>query len=208
MGHAIDNLTILGVGAQPHATGLFAVIGDHGVVRNISVTNATIPSTGGYGLLRASRRENHGLVTYAFTSGRISDANFSNHNRNADGGVVGLNDGTIERSSSSASVYALSAAGGWRAGITGLSSSRLRTARLPDAIALTAAPGDSSGAIRASCRSRMQLVLQRTPDSSFRTSRPALSTNRSQPTVFRWAQRWLLRWPWRWHRLLQFGCHP
>jgi filamentous hemagglutinin family protein len=107
-GHTIDQLF-------PHVTGtgltipggLFGVIGANGVVRNLNVTNSGSFSglNGPSGILAG---QNLGLVTYVFTSGNVDTASYFW----VGGGLVGVNDGTVERSSSSASVGSQGVAGG------------------------------------------------------------------------------------------------
>jgi len=107
-GHTIDHLF-------PHVTGtgltipggLFGVIGANGVVRNLNVTNSGSFSglNGPNGIIAG---QNLGLVTHAFASGSLNTASLFW----VGGGLVGINDGTIERSGSSASVGSQGVAGG------------------------------------------------------------------------------------------------
>ena len=153
-----------GVGAT-HATGLFAVIGDHGVVRNISVTNATIPSTGGYRILRVSPRKSS-AGSYTFTSA-VSPTLTSPTTTATPTAVSWAS--TTARLSTRPAVHRCTRLAqlevSW-AGITGLSSSRLRTARLPDAANPPLRRHRGTRRERFSPRvAVVQLVLQRTPDS-------------------------------------------
>ncbi|SAK91973.1 filamentous hemagglutinin-like protein [Caballeronia catudaia] len=119
MGHTINSLRINGVafgpidigrGGPTSALGLFGVVGANGVVRNVNLTNAAIgvgSDVGSFGLLAGV---NYGLVTYASSSGKVTD--YIIYGGGPDGGLVGSNYGTIERSSSSASVLTQGIAGG------------------------------------------------------------------------------------------------
>jgi filamentous hemagglutinin family protein len=100
MGHVIRNLSLDAstVPSQQYL-GLFTVIGASGVVRNISVVDANV--SGGYIDVGILAGLNQGLITNASVSGH-STATLGN----SAGGIVDDNEGVIERSSSSASVYA------------------------------------------------------------------------------------------------------
>jgi hypothetical protein len=106
-GHTIDKLTTLSQLEQDDV-GMFGVIGTSGVVRNMTLTNGSTggSTSGGLGLL-AGRNEGH--IAYVGTSGAVSQNGFGGQGA---GGLVGVNDGTIERSSSSASVGYQTPAGG------------------------------------------------------------------------------------------------
>ncbi|WP_175166402.1 filamentous hemagglutinin N-terminal domain-containing protein [Paraburkholderia fynbosensis] len=105
MGHAIDRFTQFDQSSteQP-AAGLFGVIGPTGVVRNVGMTNAELetntyfPAGIPFGIVAG---QNQGLITYAYTSGFRGSGSFEGATV---GGLVGRNDGLIERSSSSASI--------------------------------------------------------------------------------------------------------
>lgn len=106
MGHTIDKLS-----PQQQAfwqpTGLFGVVGQAGVIRNVGVTNSNV----GYddapaGLLVG---DNKGLVTNSHSSGILYA---TNENSTTTGGLVGQNDGTIARSWSSATSDTQGLAGG------------------------------------------------------------------------------------------------
>ncbi|WP_121323822.1 filamentous hemagglutinin N-terminal domain-containing protein [Paraburkholderia sp. RAU2J] len=101
MGHVVNNFGQSEQGAVLPAVGLFGVIGPTGVVRNVGMTNAyfiaafrSVP----YGILAG---QNQGLITYAYTSGRREGGPFEGP---MVGGLVGRNEGLIERSSSSATI--------------------------------------------------------------------------------------------------------
>ncbi|MDR5856383.1 filamentous hemagglutinin N-terminal domain-containing protein [Caballeronia sp. LZ062] len=106
-GHGIDSLAV-GDPSSSGYVGMFGVIGASGVVRDINLTNANVggaaPST--YGLLAA---QNNGLIAYASTSGDLSYGGFGG---GGNGGLVGVNNGQIVRSSSSAFVSYQGASGG------------------------------------------------------------------------------------------------
>lgn len=113
MGHVIDRFTQFDQSStgQP-ATGLFGTIGPTGVVRNVGMTNARLVTNiyfpGGIplGILAG---ENQGLITYAYTTGGRGSGAFEGALL---GGLVGRNDGLIERSWSSASVASAGLLGG------------------------------------------------------------------------------------------------
>ncbi|MEM5295920.1 filamentous hemagglutinin N-terminal domain-containing protein [Burkholderia sp. JPY481] len=113
MGHVIDRFMQLDQSSteQP-AMGLFGAIGPTGVVRNVGMTNATVATNiyfpGGIplGILAG---ENQGLITYAYTTGRRGSGAFEGALL---GGLVGRNDGLIERSWSSAFVGSAGLLGG------------------------------------------------------------------------------------------------
>jgi filamentous hemagglutinin family protein len=113
MGHVIDRFTQFDQSSteQP-ATGLFGAIGPTGVVRNVGMTNARLatnfyfPAGIPLGILAG---ENQGLITYAYTTGGRGSGAFEGALL---GGLVGRNDGLVERSWSSASVGAAGVLGG------------------------------------------------------------------------------------------------
>lgn len=106
MGHTIDQISPQQTALwQP--TGLFGVIGKAGVVRNVGVTGSNVGyDDGAAGMLAGN---NQGLVTRAWATGTIYS---SNEDQTITGGLVGQNDGVIERSSSSASSNTQGLAGG------------------------------------------------------------------------------------------------
>jgi filamentous hemagglutinin family protein len=106
MGHTIDKIS-----PQQQAfwqpTGLFGVVGQAGVVRNVGVTNSNV----GYddapaGILVG---DNKGLVTNSYSSGILYA---TNEDSTTTGGLVGQNDGIITRSWSSATSDTQGLAGG------------------------------------------------------------------------------------------------
>ncbi|WP_250516240.1 filamentous hemagglutinin N-terminal domain-containing protein [Caballeronia sp. INDeC2] len=106
-GHTIDKLaTVANVNDDRY--GLFGVIGASGVVRNLNLTNASTGdySSGAFGLLAG---QNDGLVTYVNTTGGVGQNGFGGAGA---GGLVGVNNGIIERSSSTADVGYQIPAGG------------------------------------------------------------------------------------------------
>ena len=116
MGHVIDKFTQNEENLASLAAGLFGVIGPTGVVRNVGITNAYVtgytyyPTGIAYGILAG---QNEGLITYAYTSGVRNSSSFEGA---VVGGLVGRNDGLIERSSSTASV----STGGMLGGLVGI----------------------------------------------------------------------------------------
>ncbi|KAA0997919.1 filamentous hemagglutinin N-terminal domain-containing protein [Paraburkholderia panacisoli] len=105
MGHVIDAFHR----EQDPAVGLFGVIGPTGVVRNIGMTNSDLGGEYrdlGFGILAG---QNQGLVTHAYTTGMTSVGPYEGP---LVGGLVGRNDGLIERSWSSASVESSGEIGG------------------------------------------------------------------------------------------------
>jgi filamentous hemagglutinin family protein len=104
MGHTISALTPTPQ-ADPSTQypivndGLFGVIGTAGVVRNVGITDSGISgyTPGNYAPLAAI---NNGLITYAYATGRVSSPTVSP----TIGGLVAINNGTIERSWSSADI--------------------------------------------------------------------------------------------------------
>lgn len=106
MGHTISALTPTPV-ADPSTPypfpfvndGLFGVIGTAGVVRNVGITDPGISGilVGNYAPLAAV---NNGLITYAYATGSIGASAYGL----SFGGLVALNNGTIERSWSSVNI--------------------------------------------------------------------------------------------------------
>ena len=111
MGHTIDELSYQNMTSVTGPIGMFGTIGKTGVVRNLGVTNSnTDPSPPPYGhfscppggcVVGIIAGDNHGVLTNVYTSGGMTDdapaltAMF--------GGLVGQNEGLIERSWSNAS---------------------------------------------------------------------------------------------------------
>ena len=115
MGYSIINLNL--VNDSPDLatanTGLFAMIGTTGVVRNLTLDAHAIAEAPN-GVLAG---ENDGLVTHVNTSGYVSEANAPGLVLGGQsGGIVGINRGTIEQSSSSATVIGESSAIGGAVG--------------------------------------------------------------------------------------------
>jgi filamentous hemagglutinin family protein len=101
MGHTISNAVLYQtVFDQPTYIGLFAVIDTTGVVRNLGVLNANASGSGNapVGIVAGLNR---GLITNTYTSGSAGSPEVPSF---GGGGIVAQNDGTIERSSSSATV--------------------------------------------------------------------------------------------------------
>jgi filamentous hemagglutinin family protein len=108
MGQVIDGIVF-----APGNVGLFAAIGTTGVVRNLGLLNAsgsTFPPKPA-GLVAAL---NAGLITNTYSSGAISLVGLEGV---VAGGLVGQNDGLIERSSSSANVHVPAGTGGGLVGV-------------------------------------------------------------------------------------------
>lgn len=109
MGHVIDGIVF----AQGGNVGLFGAIGTTGVVRNLGVVNASgvLVSRMTGGLVAVT---NAGLITHTYSSGALSLQGLEGI---LAGGLVGQNDGLIERSSSSANVHAPAGRGGGLVGV-------------------------------------------------------------------------------------------
>ncbi len=110
-GHTISSLTMSG--GPSAALGMFADIGQSAVVRDLNVNGSVTfgePENGQtYGQAGILAAKNEGTILRVNTSGTVYDS--VPRNLSTAGGLVGDNNGTIEYSSSSASVTA-SAAGG------------------------------------------------------------------------------------------------
>ena len=106
MGHTIDRIAPAQQAFwQP--TGLFGVVGQAGVVRNVGVTHSFATyDDGPTGILVG---DNRGLVTHSYSTGSLYA---SNEDETTTGGLVGQNDGTITRSWSSVSSDTQGLAGG------------------------------------------------------------------------------------------------
>lgn len=126
MGHRIDR-----IGPTQQAfwqpTGLFGVVGQAGVVRNVGVTHSYVSyDDGPTGILVG---ENRGLVTNSYSTGSLYA---TNEDETTTGGLVGQNDGAITRAWSSVSSDTQGLAGG----LVGLNNG---------AIAQSYATGDVAG---------------------------------------------------------------
>jgi filamentous hemagglutinin family protein len=109
-GHTIDSLTLYAVSqSNPAYLGLFGTLGASSVVRNLNINGSTeiagfvatdppdiLPSQGDEGILAA---HNYGTIVRVNTSGNANQGGVGDLTRA--GGLVGVNYGTIERSSSS-----------------------------------------------------------------------------------------------------------
>jgi filamentous hemagglutinin family protein len=106
MGHTIDRIAPTQQAFwQP--TGLFGVVGQTGVVRNVGVTHSYVSyDDGPAGILVG---DNHGLVTHSYSTGNLYA---TNEDETTTGGLVGQNDGTITRSWSSVNSDTQGLAGG------------------------------------------------------------------------------------------------
>jgi filamentous hemagglutinin family protein len=105
MGHTISDLSMAQGGIN--GTGLFSVIGTTGVVRNLGVINGTGNSI--YEPLGMLAGDNYGLITYSYSAGGTLGPEAYG---GMGGGLVGQNDGIIERSSSSVTVGGVGNLGG------------------------------------------------------------------------------------------------
>jgi filamentous hemagglutinin family protein len=114
MGYSLTLTNLFGEpGASTSDTGLFAVIGTTGVVRNLNL-DVHVISDGPIGQLAG---ENDGLITHVIADGYVSGENGGNANPGpAAGGLVAINRGTIEQSSNSGSTSSSGAAAGGIAG--------------------------------------------------------------------------------------------
>lgn len=89
------------------SSGLFGVVGAAGVLRDVGVQNGSVSTSfAGSGILAGV---NQGLIANAYTTGSAAEAT---QEGTTFGGLVGRNEGNIERSWSSASVSGSSANGG------------------------------------------------------------------------------------------------
>lgn len=116
-GHTIHSLNLVGV--QGDYAGLFGILGKSAVVRDLNLNGTLTVNVGAtsvsgdIGLLAG---ENDGTILRVNTSGTVID--YYERTTSSAGGLVGVNLGTIEHSSSSATVDAGSAGGlvGWNQG--------------------------------------------------------------------------------------------
>jgi filamentous hemagglutinin family protein len=106
MGHTIDR-----IGSTQQAfwqpTGLFGVVGQAGVLRNVGITQSYIRYDDGPAGVLAG--ENQGLITHSYSTGSLYA---TNEDETTTGGLVGQNDGTITRSWSSVDSDTQGLAGG------------------------------------------------------------------------------------------------
>ena len=109
MWHTIANAapTVTDFGTNRNA-GLFGVIGSAGVVRNVGVVDGKVGlAPGGSGILAG---KNQGTIVNAYTTGSVSDLH---QDSNEFGGLVGVNEGHIARSWTSANVTGDNVNGGF-----------------------------------------------------------------------------------------------
>jgi hypothetical protein len=107
MGHAIRNVNLQVAGDSQTYLALFGVIGTKGVVRNLGVENAF--ANGWYsGPVAILAGLNQGLISNSHSSGTSTQS----FDGSGSAGLVARNDGTIQRSSSTASVFGMDAVGG------------------------------------------------------------------------------------------------
>ncbi|MBC8746405.1 MULTISPECIES: two-partner secretion domain-containing protein [Paraburkholderia] len=108
MWHTVSNATInIDDFSTDYSSGLFGVVGHGGVLRDVGVDNASVStSLQGSGILAGV---NQGVIAYAHTTGLAGE---QTQEGTTFGGLVGRNDGTIERSSSSATISGSDANGG------------------------------------------------------------------------------------------------
>jgi hypothetical protein len=112
MGHTISDLELGEVNLyDASGVGLFSVIGTTGVVRDLGVINSNAPviSEPVAAPLGMIAGDNFGLITYSYSAGGSMGAESY---AGIAGGLVGQNDGTIERSSSSMTVQGFGREGG------------------------------------------------------------------------------------------------
>jgi filamentous hemagglutinin family protein len=120
MGHVIKGIKVTGYDETNPSylayVGLFSTIGSAGVVRNVGIVESSANSfVAAVGLLAGT---NNGLITHAYTSGDVSP--FNAVSGAGAGGLVGINNGTVERSGSSAKVTGSGELGGLVATNNGL----------------------------------------------------------------------------------------
>ncbi|WP_018442191.1 beta strand repeat-containing protein, partial [Trinickia symbiotica] len=111
-GHTISSLTMQGTGSQTVA--MFASLGKNAVVRDLNVNgSATSLDTNNsrHGIVGILAGENDGTIVRVNTSGNVREQVYYFGGTTA-GGLVGVNHGTILRSSSSAGTQAGGPAGG------------------------------------------------------------------------------------------------
>ncbi|HZZ10057.1 MAG TPA: filamentous hemagglutinin N-terminal domain-containing protein [Paraburkholderia sp.] len=108
MWHSVLNPTVaIADFGHDFSSGLFGVVGQAGVLRDVGVENGSVStSLLGSGLLAGI---NQGVIAYANSSGVAAE---TTQEGTTFGGLVGRNEGTVERSSSSASISGSAANGG------------------------------------------------------------------------------------------------
>jgi filamentous hemagglutinin family protein len=128
-GHQVSSLDLVqmvqggplegGSGEMLMAQGLFGVIGNQGVVRNIDVGGGSV-GAGGYFSIGLLAGVNNGTIVHGSSSGDVAQSGELDAFLTKSGGLVGLNNGTILRSSSSAGIDSAGNVGGLAAENNGL----------------------------------------------------------------------------------------
>ena len=154
--HAIKNLAISQNLEDGLPDGLFATIGQLGIVRNLQVLDASVAGLSGPVGILAGRSD--GLISYASTSGSASGSSFGN----TAGGLVGINTGVILRSGSSASASSNNIIGGLAGINSGTIIQSYATGYVADGSRSAAGGlvGDNSGLVRQSYSSGQVRALQ------------------------------------------------
>ena len=108
MWHTVSNAAVeIADFSKDYSAGLFGVVGNMGVLRDVGLEKGSVStSLLGSGVLAGV---NQGLITYAHSTGVAAEATQAG---TTFGGLVGRNEGTIERSSSSAAISGSNANGG------------------------------------------------------------------------------------------------
>jgi filamentous hemagglutinin family protein len=108
MWHSVLNASVeIADFSQDYSSGLFGVVGQAGVLRDVGVQNGSVSTSfQGSGILAGVSQ---GLIANAYTSGVAAEAS---QEGTTFGGLVGRNEGTVERSWSSASISGSDANGG------------------------------------------------------------------------------------------------
>lgn len=111
-GHTITGLHIEFSGND--GIGLFGVVGEHGVIRNMKLARATVKGGPGDALLGTLAGLNKGTVVDVSVEGEILFERPSHDGKRGAhiGGLVGLNEGTIENASTGIVLTSQEAAGG------------------------------------------------------------------------------------------------
>ena len=127
MGHTISGLDYATTNSDSTAgaIGLFSTVGTAGVVRNLGVVNASGSSV--FARIGLIAGDNLGLITNSYSTGAMTVGSFG---MGSGGGVAGQNDGTIERSWSSAGVGGNGSFGGLVGTNNGLILQSYATGRL------------------------------------------------------------------------------
>jgi filamentous hemagglutinin family protein len=118
-GHTLDDLSWSNSGSTT-STGLFVAIGATGVVRDLSITNASL--VGGYGMSGIVAGSSAGLIANVVANGtvQVSDSRVTvEQDGDVIGGIVGSNSGTISRSRFSGEIEAPIVFGGIAASNSG-----------------------------------------------------------------------------------------